>query len=52
VPVEIRYESILFLKRQFACNVGHTIREHREMKLGHGSISRHERNNGIISESS
>src|SRR5262249_45261521 len=40
VPVEIRYPPILFLERQFARDVGHTIREHRQVKLGHGSISR------------
>jgi hypothetical protein len=39
VPVEIRYAAILFLKRQFAGNVGHAGRKHRQMKLGHGTVS-------------
>ena len=34
VPVEIRYAAILFLKRQFAGDVGHAGRKHRQMKLG------------------
>src|SRR6202051_2311179 len=37
VPVEIRYAAILFLKRQFAGDVGHAGRKHRQMKLGHGT---------------
>src|SRR5271154_4496327 len=39
VPVEIRYAAILFLKRQFAGDVGHASRKHRQMKLGHGTVS-------------
>src|SRR5580692_10977200 len=39
VPVEIRYAAILFLKRQFAGDVGHAGRKHRQMKLGHGTVS-------------
>src|SRR5271155_1449954 len=39
VPVEIRYATILFLKRQFAGDVGHAGRKHRQMKLGHGTVS-------------
>jgi hypothetical protein len=43
VPVEIRYAAILFLKRQFAGDVGHAGRKHRQMKLGHGTVSPDER---------
>ena len=39
VSVEIRYAAILFLKRQFAGDVGHAGRKHRQMKLGHGTVS-------------
>src|SRR5271167_5002401 len=39
VPVEIRYAAILFLKRQFVGDVGHAGRKHRQMKLGHGTVS-------------
>src|SRR5580704_5832938 len=35
VSVEIRDAAILFLKRQFAGDVGHAGRKHRQMKLGH-----------------
>src|SRR5450755_2634754 len=44
VPVEIRYLAILFLKRQFARDVRHAGRKHRQMKLWHGPISPDEGN--------